>query len=285
MPGLGVIGAGRLGLTIARFAKASGIEVIVYDRSSDALAHAERGGLSTAESLEELARDSDYVMIAVPHDGIAGVIESLARLGPVLDGRLVFDINTFKLDTIGYYSLLGPGVGVASAHPMFGSGARDPARHAVLIVPVPGREGYRELQGLFDSMGFKTFLVDAEMHDELMGVIVGLPYLIATLASHALSELDREGLLEYAMEYSGTTFKLLTVLAGSVARDSGEFIEYVLSNRNTRKTIERVYRFMERLLGDTRVGVEKLKGLRGPLGAGWVEDAYRRLYCLVEECL
>ena len=285
MPVLGIIGAGRLGLTIARFAKASGIDVIVYDRSSDALARAGREGLSTTGSLGELAGGSDYVMIAVPHDGMASVVESLAKLGPVLDGRLVFDINTFKLDTIGYYSLLGPGVRVASAHPMFGSGARDPSRHAVLIVPVPGREGYRELRGLFDSMGFKTFLVDARRHDELMGVIVGLPYLIAALASHALSELDGEGLLEHAMDYSGTTFKLLTVLAGSVARDSGEFIEYVLSNQNTRETIERVYRFMERLLGDTRVGVEELQRLRGLLGDRRVEDAYRRLYCLVEECL
>lgn len=61
---LGVVGFGRIGSTVARFAKAFGMEVLAYDPYLSMEVAAQKG-VSMVE-LEDLLRESDYITLHVP---------------------------------------------------------------------------------------------------------------------------------------------------------------------------------------------------------------------------
>ena len=65
---LGVVGAGRMGLPMARHAAAAGFQVKVFDLDPAACRKAELAGLRVAGSLAELAAELDCALVVVPRD-------------------------------------------------------------------------------------------------------------------------------------------------------------------------------------------------------------------------
>jgi 3-hydroxyisobutyrate dehydrogenase len=79
---VGIVGAGRMGLPMARHAAASGFEVVVFDIDPAACRKAGLAGLRVAGSLAELAADLDCALVVVPRD------EDVLALSRGLDGLL-----------------------------------------------------------------------------------------------------------------------------------------------------------------------------------------------------
>ncbi len=274
---IGVVGAGRMGLTLARLMKPSGLDFVFHDVRPGALEAASREGYGVASSLEELAEKADAVMVAVGHSSVARTVRAVGEAlaaSPSPRARLVFDIATFKGNVIGEYQGYPRDVMVASAHPLFGPGARDPGRHTVAVIPVPGREeGSRVLSRVFRDAGFNVLVVDAEAHDEAVGYTIGLSYLVATAIAGILRH--KWGAID---PLAGTTFRLLRILIGSVARDPEDFISYILSRPQVRRVAGELAEAMLRATRDP----DSYAGAVKSLLAGEAEALYRALYDCVE---
>ncbi|MCX6500844.1 MAG: DUF2520 domain-containing protein [Microbacterium sp.] len=87
--GVGIIGAGRVGPVIgAALAGAGHALVGITTGSDDDRVDAILPGIPTLEALE-VARRSELVIVAVPHDELPGLIAGLAELGAWQIGQLV----------------------------------------------------------------------------------------------------------------------------------------------------------------------------------------------------
>ncbi len=277
---IGVLGAGRMGLALASLIKRAGHEFVFYDVDSHALERASMSGFRTADSLEELVSGVDAVMVAVSHSVVAQSLreireEIVARGSGRL--RLVFDIATFKEGIMREYAGFPEDVMVASAHPLFGPGARHPGKHKVIVIPVPGRpEGAMSLAEIFSRAGFGVSIIDADKHDKFMSYAIGLTYLIAVASAVVV---NRGG--EVYAEFAGTTFRLLQILMGAVANDSADFITYVITRPGVRELGKRLINSMWYALEHPGKAAEALKNL---FRSEEVEAFYRKLYECVEGC-
>ena len=86
---IGIIGAGNVGGGLAAAATGAGHDVLVATQTpAGAQAAAGRTGARAAGSPAEAVRDTDVVVLAVPHAAVAGVV---AELGDALTGKVVVD--------------------------------------------------------------------------------------------------------------------------------------------------------------------------------------------------
>jgi predicted short-subunit dehydrogenase-like oxidoreductase (DUF2520 family) len=104
-----IVGAGRVGLTLARALTRSGGTVRVFGREAPAV------------------DESDLVLIAVPDDAIEDVAHALARTGAVTSGHVILHTSGLRDRTA--LAILEPsGAALGSWHPLqtFGAAAGDP---------------------------------------------------------------------------------------------------------------------------------------------------------------
>ena len=216
-------------------------------------------------------------MVAVSHSVMPAAVRALGRLlasRPYAKARLVFDIATFKEGVIGEYQSYPKEVMVASVHPLFGPGARDPRKHSVVVVPVPGRrEGSRLASQLFRAAGFNVVVASVEEHDEAVAYTIGLSYVIASSLAGALKDKwdSLHGL-------SGTTFRLLRILMGSIAGDPEDFIAHILSNPRVQRAAAEL---AETILSATRNPEGHAAALKDLLSAD-TRTLYQALYDCIE---
>ena len=278
---VGVIGAGKIGLTLAKVMLRKGIEVKAVDVSEDALIKAASLGIPKATALEEVVVWGDHVMVSVTPKEVPKVLAEVRELvvEEGLEGKVIYDTSTFKEGIIPEYVTFPRDVMVASIHPMFGAGMRDPSKHVVAVVPVPGREGDAlPVEELFRSLGFKVVRVCVEEHDDAIATYVGLSYAIATALAATLA---REG-VDKVNVLGGTTFKLLLTHCAAVMGDDPEFIEYVVSEGRVRERVAQLLKSLASLLeGSLSVG-SVVELFRGMVGEGFIREAYLRLYEVVE---
>ncbi|GAB6148069.1 prephenate dehydrogenase [Stetteria hydrogenophila] len=274
---IGVVGAGRMGLTLARLMKPAGFEFVFHDIRREALERASAAGYAVAESLEDLVGRVDAVMVAVSHDAMKPVISYLADLlaRPEAKARLVFDISTFKEGVVEAYESVPSKVLAASVHPLFGPGARDPRVHTVAVMPVPGHgeEGAKAAAGIFEKAGFKVIHTTVSEHEESVAYTIGLSYVIATAFSLTVKERWKRSPRIY-----GITFRILKSLASTVATDPVDFVEYVLSNPRVRRAAVSLVHAVASILDDPKAAAPAARELT----AGEEDKLYRTLYKCLE---
>jgi prephenate dehydrogenase len=268
-----------MGMLFAGLASAKGYSVVVHDTGRQALERAAAKGYYAAKSLSELVALSDYVLVATPPRVARRVIGALSSME--VEGRVVFDIATFKKDIVEAYKQLPRGAKAASAHPLFGPGARRPEAHTVAVVPLPGREDdAMYVEEFMRGLGFHVVRIDVEAHDRIMGIVVGGSYTVAALVAALLASYNNPG---EVLELAGTTFKHLLVHLKSILNDPQGFIEYILSNKETKRAARTMHRALGGILADPEKGVELLEWARTLWSPREIGEAYKKLYRLVED--
>jgi 6-phosphogluconate dehydrogenase len=103
---LGIIGLGKMGHAIADRAVRAGHSVFGYNHSPEAIAQAKKIGVTTASSLEQLAKQAEIIWLMVPPTAVDGVI---AQLKPMLTRQhIVIDGgNSFFKDSMARAEQLG----------------------------------------------------------------------------------------------------------------------------------------------------------------------------------
>lgn len=265
---IGIIGYGRLGSTLARLLS-NHYNIVAYDpytRVPDDI---------RAESLSELACRSDLAIITVGPGAMDDVVSRLAAL-PNCRLRGVAESSSFKRGNIEKLAALPEGIATAGVHPMFGHGARTVRGHSVIVTPVPGRNdgGHIIFREMFERAGFKTIEMTASEHDNVMGVVLGIPYAIAMALDDVIGDNPR---LYY--ESSGTTFKaLFTVYATS--RSQRDLAMEIVSRPESRRAIRLLAEALFRITENSII-------MQHEPGDDGIDSGlfYRALYCLVEDCL
>jgi len=264
---LGIIGFGGMGSWIASRAVDRGYTIIAYDVNPDRVRGV--GYITPVNSIREVLEYSNTIIVSTPLNAVIEVLGRIRTYASELGWRgAVCDISTFKKSVIQELSMFPEWVKVGSLHPLFGPRARNLEAHKVLIVPVPGREGdVQYFKNIFEDLGLKTIIIDARVHDRIMGLVIGLPYAIGNALARILSNSGLDHRVVY--ELSGTTFKALYILLSTLG-DPEWLSKTILEDPDSRYWIEEFRREL---------------GSRFEGELAFDRDLYKDLYCLVEDCL
>lgn len=226
---LAVIGAGLIGGSVARAAKATGAakKVVVTDRSPDARKRVREIGTSFAdvvtETSAEAVKDADLVVVAVPVGACGAVSKEIAHnLKP---GAIVSDVGSVKASVARDMAPFVPkGVHFIPAHPVAGTENSGPdAGFAELFVnrwciltPVEGTDpaATETLQAFWEKIGANVAVMTPEHHDLVLAITSHLPHLIAYTIVGTANELGDVTESE-VLKFSAGGFRDFTRIAAS----------------------------------------------------------------------
>jgi len=170
---IGIIGGtGGIGRWFADFFRGEGYTVHV-------------SGRTTAMGLDEMTRICEVVIVSVPINATAAVIE---EVGPKMkEGGLLMDFTSLKEEPVKAMIACSRSE-VLGCHPLFGPDV--PSIEGQNIAMCPARidrwSGWAE--ELFRKRGASVFEVTPRKHDELMSVVQGLNHLDTITMALALKE-------------------------------------------------------------------------------------------------
>ena len=219
-----IAGVGLIGGSLALAARERGLvdRVVGYGRNEKTLRRGKKIGILDQYFLraEDFPEDADFLVLATPVSAIAPLTRSfLPRLDP---GCLISDVGSVKRRVVTDMDrLLKGGARFVGAHPIAGSDQWGPdaaradlfVRRRCIITPTrksdPG--AVKRLRTFWRRVGAKVELMDAALHDRILGVVSHLPHVAASALVNAL-ERSKVGSLDLA-GYCGSGFKDTTRIA------------------------------------------------------------------------
>lgn len=229
--GLGLMG-GSLGLALRERAAA---DVIGFDVNPDEARTAlERGCVDQlAASFAEACADADIIVIATPVSAIpAAVAQALAAADPQ---ATITDIGSTKGHVVAGVPTQGRARFVGG-HPICGSEARG-AEHAraalflgatYFLTPSVESEPARlsQLHALVTAIGARPVVIDADAHDQIVGLTSHLPHVLANVLALQVADADVNG--HQPLQSAGGSFRDMTRVAGA---NPAIWIDIFLDNR------------------------------------------------------
>lgn len=170
---IALIGAGKMGLPMARHLAAAGHTVSVYDRSEAAQAGARSAGLTLADSLQAAVAGAEVVISSLPHDAaLLAVAAEVAQHAAA--GTVYVDTSTVSLQASATAAAACTAQGIAHVRATV-SGNNKMAEVAQLTVMASGpADAYARVKPLLQTFGPTQFYVGDEDQARLMKLIVNL---------------------------------------------------------------------------------------------------------------
>lgn len=248
-----LIGLGLIASSMCWAMKRAGMDTHVsgYARSEKTRETARRLGLCdvVCDSLEEVVKDADLVVLAVPVGAMGGVAETIApHLKP---GATVTDVGSVKRAVIeAVRPHIPEGVNFVPAHPMAGTEHSGPDsgfaslfdNRWCLIVPDGAPDAATAaLEDFWHALGASTERMDVQHHDLVCAVVSHIPHLIAYTMVGVADDLRRVSDQE-VIKFSAAGFRDFTRIAAS---DPTMWRDVFLTNKEA--TLEILGRFTEEL--------------------------------------
>ncbi len=250
---LALVGAGLIGSSVARIARARGdiaAEIVVTARSEATLERLRQ--LAIADRVEpdpaEAVRDADCVMLCAP---VGAYAELAARISENLaPGAILTDVGSTKMSVL---RDVGPhvpaGVHFVPAHPLAGTEHSGPDAGFVelfdgrwtLLTPPPGTDpaAIEAIAELWRRCGAMTRVMDAAHHDRVLAIVSHLPHLLAFTICGTADDLADETRDE-VLNFAASGFRDFTRIAAS---DPTMWRDVFLNNREA--LLEMLARFTE----------------------------------------
>ncbi|RLC61030.1 MAG: prephenate dehydrogenase, partial [Chloroflexi bacterium] len=175
-------------------------------------------------------------------------------------------------------------------HPMFGPGAKSIAKQHFVLTPTNEEEEAlaQKVREYLDAKGAKVTLMTPQEHDEAMAIILGLSHFIALVSADTLLNLDNFKKMQII---SGTTYKLLLTLVGSVLSEDPEFYASLQMNLPNMAKITELFHGNSKSWAelvknkDRRQFVHRMNTLKDKLRQDNpdFEKAYQNMYKILEE--
>ena len=246
--GLGLLG-GSLGLALHDHLP--DVQTTGYDRDPATRQRAtERGLIGTVcETAAEAVADADLVVLCVP---VGAMGEAARELAPALPAdAVVSDVGSSKRSVQKALAEALPDHVNIPAHPVAGTEQSGPdagfstlfeGRWCILTPPDGApQEAVDRLSALWEALGAKVEIMDAEHHDIVLAVTSHIPHLIAYTIVGTAS--DMEGVTRSeVIKYSAGGFRDFTRIAAS---DPVMWRDVFLNNRDA--VLEMLGRFTEDL--------------------------------------
>jgi len=212
-------GAGKMGRWFANFLLRDGKEVAIADSNREKLLEARTQLAVKTMPNVEAVRSADTVLISVPIDSFEEVVEQIHPY--THSGQVIIDITSVKVFPVEVmHKYIGAGL-VLGAHPMFGPGAKDVSNKNFILTPTSEEETAlaQEIRQYLETRGARVTLMTPREHDDMMTMILGLPSFVAMVSADTLLSFDK---LKLTRAISGSTYKLLLMLAESVVSEDAE---------------------------------------------------------------
>jgi len=212
-------GAGKMGRWFANFLLRDGREVAITDSNREKLLEARKQLAVETMPNVEAVRSADAVLISVPIDSFEEVVEQIHP--HIHSGQVIIDITSVKVFPVEVMHKYIRAGSVLGAHPMFGPGAKDVSNKNFILTPTSEDETAlaQEIRQYLETRGARVTLMTPREHDEMMTIILGLPSFIAMVSADTLLSFDK---LKLTRAISGSTYKLLLMLAESVVSEDPE---------------------------------------------------------------
>jgi prephenate dehydrogenase len=259
---IAIVGAGgRMGRWFSRhFSEREGVKLMLYDSNSSSVKGSQ--DMTVCDELVRCVANADLVMVCVPISQTALTIRRCAtKMKP---GAILAEIASIKQQSYKELKRIPDQVKPLCIHPMFGPAAPSINLMKILLIPIRDKvKELRVLRNLFDGAIIKI-VHDAKTHDRCMSVVLGLTYFTNLAFASFLSKEDFLSL----ERISGTTFRIQSLLSGSILLDDPDLIVALLSqNLDVRGYIRRYIneaRDLERLISNhnqpkMKSTIEKLK--------------------------
>lgn len=197
-----ILGAGLLGASIMRAAKARGVavECVAWSRSAETREVCRASDFCDAvfDTPAEAVTGADVVVACVPVDRIVPLLSDCASA--LLPGALVTDVGSTKAKICAAAdAALPPEINFVGSHPMAGSelngilaSRADLLENRLCFVADDERsrrQGTQEKAVHFwQSLGMRTRIIDPKEHDAVVAHVSHLPHSVAVALSAALSK-------------------------------------------------------------------------------------------------
>jgi prephenate dehydrogenase/chorismate mutase len=210
-------GKGGMGRWFVRFLLGQGHRVEVWDPMPDP------APCPQAASVESAAADADLVVVAVPMEACAAVLEEVAAIGPP---GVVAEMCSLKGHLLSVFDgLRGRGVRLVPFHPMFGPDVRTLEGRTVVVCSDADARDRAVVRGLFAETSARLVELTVAEHDRRMAVVLGLTHLANLVVARAVaaSGLDAAELDQVA----GTTFQRQMATTREVVGENPELYHQI----------------------------------------------------------
>ena len=213
-----VLGAGKMGVWLAKFCREKGDVVVLADRKAEKLSRLrEELGVETTTDFVEAVKSADEIVICVSISSFEGVVK---KIGPhIHDGQTVTDICSIKEYPVKVmHEHIKHGL-VLGTHPVFGPGSKGVKHKAYILTPTnAAEEKYAEgFKKWLEKEEAHVFIMTPQKHDQLMSVVLGLPHFLGLVACETLLEQKDFG---ETKQVAGTTYRMLFTLAEATALET-----------------------------------------------------------------
>lgn len=226
------------------FSLRKGITLKICD--IDASSIKSSANITVSEDIIHCVDGADLVLVCVPISEVPRTIRECAiKMKP---GAILAEISSIKYRSAKELKKVPNHVKPLCIHPMFGPAA--PSLNLMKIILIPMRDETNELrilEELFEG-SVVSIIHAAKTHDRIMSIILGLTYFTNLVFANFISKQDYQSL----RQFSGTTFRIQSLLCTSILLDEPDLIVALLSQNSTVQKQIRKYlldaRKLERLL-------------------------------------
>jgi len=215
-----IIGAGKMGSWFAKFFFEQGAKVVVSDRDAEKLSKiAKELNVETASNVNAV-KNADRILICVPVENFEDVV---AEISPYIRREQeVMDICSVKEVPVNIMHKYIRNRVTLGTHPLFGPGVKSIEKQNFVLTPTNSRENKlaEEFGGWLESRGAKVFVMAPREHDELMCIVLGLPYFLSLVVCDTIISHGR--FLE-ARKVSGISYKFLLTLVEAILSEEADF--------------------------------------------------------------
>jgi prephenate dehydrogenase len=211
---VGIIGGtGQMGSFFSRVFIKAGHEVRV-------------SGRKTLVKSEDLARESDILVISVPIHATVPVIQQIV---PYLHpDQILCDLTSLKTGPVN--AMLCSQADVIGLHPMFGPTVSSLSGQTIIATPERCSDGHLKLlTDIFISQGARVPVTTPEYHDRMMAVIQGLTHFKALVMAETMRMLGITP--EETEPFMSPIYRIETSVAGRIlAQDPMLYADILIEN-------------------------------------------------------
>lgn len=225
--GLGLMGSSLALATKGRFGRVTGFDL---DPETRQLAVEQNIVDHCFEDIKEAISAADVICLSVPVDRIIEILDNLPDLVPPKKDIVVFDLGSTKADIVKKMNKMPGNIHTIGAHPICGKeklGIRNADRTLYYGAPflLTRTDGTDQLtldviEHIIEALRVKASFIDPDKHDEVLGIVSHVPYLIAgALVMSTPSSVK---------DYFGPGYRSASRLAGT---EASMMLPVVLSNK------------------------------------------------------
>ena len=271
-----------MGCWFSRYFNNKGIGLSVYDINPASMKCS--SNTIIYENITNCVQGADLVLVCVPTKTTPVMIhECASKMKP---GAILAEISSVKQQTSMALKKISSKIKPLCIHPMFGPGRKDLKQMKILLIPVRNEENELKILNEIFEEAIVVVIPNAKIHDELIGVVLGLTHYINMVFAGTISKQD----LSYLRDVTGTTFEIQSLLAASIMTEEPDLlISLLLENHSVKKHIQNYLsesNKVARLIfneNDLDLKTKYLKTRSILQQHQNLESSYKRMYQIVEK--